>query len=406
MSNQKIGILYVDDELLSLKYFKEIFQEKAAIFIADTPEKGIELFIENQNQIGVVLSDKTMPGMSGLDFLKKIEEINPEPLRILVTAFKDLSEAVDSLNSGLLHSYLSKPWKPEDMQIKIQKSLDLFWIKQQKAQLLRDRSTMFREMMMAEKVSNIETLSIGFSQNVTKSIGAIRSYFDNIPSQLNQELAGKPPEDNFFWSEYYSSVCKQIERIESIFAGLSGCITLNQPDSTLSIEPDIILANLISEVGSAETSKFHDINFVVRGELEYKIEGDPVKLLRMFSNLFRESIISMGEQKRGEISIIIEDELHTDGSEGVSVFFNDDAELLNEKQRQHLFDPFYLKTDRTSGQNPNMLACYIIAYLHGGHIATDFDPDAPRNSIHLWLPRVNRQPAQAELSRKFLDSLI
>lgn len=50
-----------------------------------------------------------------------------DPLRFLVTAYADLDVAVDALNSGLLYSYLSKSWDPDDLEhrmIKAQQTCD------------------------------------------------------------------------------------------------------------------------------------------------------------------------------------------------------------------------------------------------------------------------------------------
>ncbi len=101
------GILYIDDELKSLKYFEAIFEELAPIHIASGPEEGYALFCEHHERIGVVVSDKKMPGESGLSLLARIRKVDPNPLRFLVTAFSDLDAAVEALNEGLLYSYLT-----------------------------------------------------------------------------------------------------------------------------------------------------------------------------------------------------------------------------------------------------------------------------------------------------------
>ena len=96
------GILYVDDEERSLKYFEAIFEDIAPIYTASSPGAGFEIFTEHHEKIGLVLSDKRMPNESGLSFLQRVRQVNSNPLRILVTAYADLDVAVDAFNSGLL----------------------------------------------------------------------------------------------------------------------------------------------------------------------------------------------------------------------------------------------------------------------------------------------------------------
>ena len=54
------GILYIDDEMKSLKYFEAIFDTLAPIYIANSPEEGFELFQKHHERIGVVMSDSEL----------------------------------------------------------------------------------------------------------------------------------------------------------------------------------------------------------------------------------------------------------------------------------------------------------------------------------------------------------
>ena len=134
------GILYIDDELKSLKYFEAIFGDLAPIYIASSPEEGFAIFQENHDKIGMVLSDKKMPNESGLDLLKRIRAVDPKPLRFLVTAFSDLDVAVDALNDGLLYAYLTKPWDPDELEHRLVKAMSHFSLARERDRLLQEKS--------------------------------------------------------------------------------------------------------------------------------------------------------------------------------------------------------------------------------------------------------------------------
>lgn len=394
-SDNKIGILYVDDESVALKYFEEIFENMAPVFTAVNGEEGVRVFKEHEHEIGVVLSDKNMPKMNGLDFLAEVRRINDRPIRILVTAYKDLNQAVDALNDGLLHAYLTKPWETKDMMSKMRKSLDLFWIKQEKGRLLRDRASFYQELMAAEKVNSIETLSIGLDHHISKALQVVKSYFDMIPAQLDQELDGAMPKDRFFWDEYYSNVGQQMDRIESILNGLSECLLSDASGqaSTLNVSSGIDIGDLIAEVGKAETANQNGVDFVIRGE-QGVIDGDQVKLLRLFSTLFRESIQNIGPDKNGQIDIVIEEETLSDGSKGLSIFLSDDGIPIEPETRKRLFDPFFIRSNRPTDPGLGLLSCFVITYQHGGMIAAD--TNSKKNTIHLLLPQSPRSPRELE----------
>lgn len=134
------GILYIDDEEKSLKYFEAIFEDMAKVYVACSPEEGFRIFSEHHDRIGLVLSDKKMPNESGIDLLARIREVDSRPLRMLVTAYSDLNLAVDAFNDGRLYSYLSKPWEPAELGHQLIRALRHFCLEwERKASRGKDR---------------------------------------------------------------------------------------------------------------------------------------------------------------------------------------------------------------------------------------------------------------------------
>src|SRR5690349_20899166 len=107
----KIGILYVDDEVNNLTAFKATFRSSYNIFTAQSAEEGIKLLEEKIDQIQLIITDQRMPGMTGVEFLASIVEKYPEPIRILLTGYSDIHAVVDAVNKGQIYYYISKPWE-------------------------------------------------------------------------------------------------------------------------------------------------------------------------------------------------------------------------------------------------------------------------------------------------------
>jgi response regulator RpfG family c-di-GMP phosphodiesterase len=213
------GILYIDDELKSLKYFEAIFDSLAPIYIANSPEEGYALFCEHHESIGVVVSDKKMPGESGLDLLQRIRKVDPNPLRFLVTAFSDLDAAVDALNDGLLYSYLTKPWDPDELEHRLSKALGHFCLERERERLIREKAEAFQQLLMADKAASIGILSAGLNHHLRNALTVLRTFYDLLPYQLEEEIEGEP-KDGAFWGDFYGEVGGQIERMTSILSNL------------------------------------------------------------------------------------------------------------------------------------------------------------------------------------------
>src|SRR5690349_15140249 len=76
-------------------------------------EQGYDALVENQNQIDVILLDRMMPGMSGVDFLKKVKKddnLKKIPI-IMQTASNEKEHMLEGFKLGVYH-YLVKPYSP------------------------------------------------------------------------------------------------------------------------------------------------------------------------------------------------------------------------------------------------------------------------------------------------------
>ncbi len=57
-----------------------------------------------------------MPGMSGIELLQKVRVLSPDTIRILMTAYADLSTALEAINTGEIYKFIVKPWKNDALK--------------------------------------------------------------------------------------------------------------------------------------------------------------------------------------------------------------------------------------------------------------------------------------------------
>lgn len=105
-----IKILAVVDELSILNSLRRIFVEAYCIFIsAGSGAEGLEV-MRLGSAFDVIISGFRMPGMNGIDFLTLACEQQPQTLRILLTGQAPGEDVVPSLKSGIVTTYIPKPW--------------------------------------------------------------------------------------------------------------------------------------------------------------------------------------------------------------------------------------------------------------------------------------------------------
>src|SRR5215471_19321351 len=104
-------ILLVDDDLHG--YRRSLRGE----FLMDTVLSGQEALnlIQSKGPYAVVISDMRMPGMDGVELLRRVKSVSPETVRIMLTGNADQDSAVEAINEGSIFRFLNKPCEKEKM---------------------------------------------------------------------------------------------------------------------------------------------------------------------------------------------------------------------------------------------------------------------------------------------------
>jgi signal transduction histidine kinase/CheY-like chemotaxis protein len=166
---EKEKILYIDDEIENLEGFEFTFMNNYEIFTAQNASKGLKILEENS--IKVVICDQRMPEITGVDLLKIIKEKFPDSVRIILTAYADLENAVDAINKGEIFRYLSKPWNKNDLKATIENALETYNLKFENKKLfvdLKNTNNILNDKICELKLKNEEYHSLYeeyYSQN-------------------------------------------------------------------------------------------------------------------------------------------------------------------------------------------------------------------------------------------------
>jgi response regulator RpfG family c-di-GMP phosphodiesterase len=136
MQNDKITILYIDDEVNNLSAFKANFRKIYNIYTAASASEGRNI-LEN-NDIEIIITDQRMPEMTGVEFLESIVKEYPDPIRILLTGYTDMQALIDAVNKGQIYRYLNKPWNEEELKMFINQAHELYTLRKENAELTKN----------------------------------------------------------------------------------------------------------------------------------------------------------------------------------------------------------------------------------------------------------------------------
>jgi DNA-binding NtrC family response regulator len=118
----KPSILVVDDDE-NLRWVTQTQLEDAGYEVVAVPDGEAALQSLNQRRPDLVLTDLKMPGMSGMDLLKRIKAIDSEIPVLIITAFGTIQSAVESVKTGA-YDYLTKPFEYEELVLCVRRALE------------------------------------------------------------------------------------------------------------------------------------------------------------------------------------------------------------------------------------------------------------------------------------------
>ncbi len=129
-------ILVVDDEPNYQIVLSELLRDEGyEVFTADSGTAALP--IVRDTDLDLVLSDMKMPGMDGIEFMRKIKEFNKELPVILITAFAEVEKAVEAMHLGAF-TYLAKPFSNEQLLASIRKAIEHYGLVREIKRLRRE----------------------------------------------------------------------------------------------------------------------------------------------------------------------------------------------------------------------------------------------------------------------------
>jgi diguanylate cyclase (GGDEF)-like protein len=107
-------LLFVDDEKsMGTAIHRTLRNRGYTILITDSAAEAFEILATNE--VGVILCDQRMPGMSGTEFLSRVKHMYPSAVRMVLSGYTDLQSVTDAVNHGAIFKFLTKPWEEEEL---------------------------------------------------------------------------------------------------------------------------------------------------------------------------------------------------------------------------------------------------------------------------------------------------
>lgn len=117
-------ILIVDDEPANLRTLARLFRDQYQVLTAGSGTEALDIL--DQHDVALLITDQRMPGMTGIELLKKTVSLRPQMVRMILTGYTDVEALVEAINCGEVYRYVTKPWNNAELRLTVKRALEHF----------------------------------------------------------------------------------------------------------------------------------------------------------------------------------------------------------------------------------------------------------------------------------------
>jgi signal transduction histidine kinase len=344
------NILLVDDEEDLLEIIGGVLSDSGyRVQTASTGERGVNTF--RQGRIDVVVSDVKMPGIDGIEMIRRIKQADPFVVPIVMTALHDQETAVRAMASGVKR-FLVKPFSPEELIAQIQEALE-----ERKAMVesLNERKRMEEGLIYAERLSMLGQLAPRIAHEFKTPLQLISGY-----AELALEVLRRNRVEEVY--SYLGNILPVVRQMAGLVQQMSD---LGRPTETrwetldLRVEAEDAL-QVMRHLGAVKHCKtvqaFDD-------PLPH-IQGDSGQIRQVFQNLIVNAAHAMERSRRKVLTVSLK--ASPDGGR-VEATVEDTGEGIPTENLARIFDPFF--TTKPEGKGTG-LGLPIVKTILERHRAT------------------------------------
>ena len=194
-------VLVVDDEEIVLVALRETLV-RSGYLVSTAPDPLPALELLQTHQFSVIITDQQMPSMTGLDFLTKVKQIQPDASRILITAVLSLDTVIDAINRGEIYRFIIKPWLREELLATVQNAVQRYELQCRNSSLqattlaMNEKLTQLNKQMeaqmarVAEQNDQLTRLNEALEQNLHRSVelcvNTMQTFYPTLGNQARR----------------------------------------------------------------------------------------------------------------------------------------------------------------------------------------------------------------------------
>jgi signal transduction histidine kinase len=373
-------ILVIDDEMGPRESLRMLLKTDYQVHTADCVEAGIKLLKEKQPD--TIVMDIRMPGMTGIEGLRKIREIDPHLSVIMLTGFGALETAKEALRLGA-NDYISKPFDAGEMRQVIGRNVERTRVQRASdnaaAEIKELNNRLLKELAQKERLASLGQASAEFVHDLGNPLTIVWGYVQLLAKKLERSENGGAVEN--------ATSIKELNIIEQNVRMCRELLTMWQSYGSVEASPrkpisvSAIVHDVIKGVGAMAAQSGVELKTNIC-EDPCTLLGDAVQINRAIQNVIINAIQACAE-KKGSVSVTC-----TPKDFYVDIRIEDNGAGMTEAETSKIFDPYFTTKQGKSGTGLGLYITKKVVEDHNGSIKVDSTPDVGTTFL-IRLPLLN-----------------
>jgi signal transduction histidine kinase len=366
---ENIDVLLVDDE----KDFRQILAKRLKrrgihVREADRGETALQMLAESP--VDVVILDVKMPGMDGIECLRRIKETQDLTEVIMLTGHADIQGGVEGIKAGAF-DYLSKPVELEHLVRKIKQAFHKIQriLAEKEAHAFKEKVQ--QRMVVAERLVALGTMASGVAHEINNPLAVIQDSAGWLQQILEKpEMQAMPRREDF--KKGLDRINTAVKRAGKITQQLLQAVktqTTEMADPSTFVE--VNLKNLSDEaitLVGPEASLKNIAVLLESPEPDPVAWTDPLQLLQVLLNLLSNSI--QATKEGGQVVIRLDTSL-----EEAKIIVTDTGCGISKENISRIFEPFFTTKEADQGTGMGLYVSWGIITSLGGLITVESEVD-------------------------------
>jgi len=364
---KEINILFLDDDQKVLNAITRIFaDEPYGVAVASNYTEAMGIIA--REKIKVVLSDQRMPDISGVEFLHKVKEQYPDIIRILFTAYAELSAAEQAINISEVYRFINKPWHPPELVAAVKGAVYHYDLVMDNRRLFEETKSKNEELQEANsKLKVLYDIQKDFSSTISHEL---RTPLSSIKAAIDIVMSGTAGQVTGEQNDFLGRAKSNVDRLNRLINDILDLAHMESGKTTLNLKSGDINRTIQSVVQAQEAvaqAKGLYLKLSLDAQLPVLL-FDSDKIIQVLNNLISNAIKFTSS---GGITV---SSLKSAKPNEIEVRVQDTGVGIKEKDVVKLFEKFQQLGEahqRCAGTGLGLAICKEIIRQHGGKIKVD-----------------------------------